>query len=186
MKDLRRILVRRAVGVAVLLGLTMLRLLTDLGLRPHVATELYLLAVTGVVLFWCFQVLVGMPASDPFWSRADRRSRLQDRPERLGVLEEMFAFWMRTTYTTHRRLRPAVRALVATRLKRSGIDLDTDPRAPRLLGATTWDLVRLDAPEPTDQDTVGLTAAQADELARTLTALGRVDFTRTGQTGEQH
>lgn len=184
MKDLRRILMRRVVGVVVLLALTMLRLLTDLGLRPHVATEVYLLAVTGVLLFWCFQVLAGMPASDPFWSRADRRSQLHDRPERLAVLEEMFAFWIRTSYTRHRRLSPAVRGLVVSRLGRSGIDLDTDPRAPRLLGPTTWNLVRLDAPAPTDEDTVGLTSKDADEIARTLTALGRVDFTRSGQTGE--
>jgi hypothetical protein len=185
-KDLRRILVRRAVGVVVLLGLTMLRLLSDLGLRPDVATELYLLAVTGVVLFWCFQVLAGMPASDPFWSRAGRRSQQHERPERLVVLEEMFAFWVRTSYTRHRRLRPAVRALVASRLKRSGIDLDTDPRAPQLLGGPTWELVRLDAPAPSDADAEGLSPEQIAQIARTLTALGRVDFTRTGQTGEQH
>jgi hypothetical protein len=186
MTELRRILLRRAVGVGALLGLTMLRLLTDLGLRPDVATELYLLAVTGVVLFWCFQVLARMPVSDPFWSRADRRSKQHDRPDRLEVLEEMVAFWVRTSYTRHRRLRPAVRALVESRLGRAGIGLDTDPRARTLLGTTTWELVRLDAPAPTDEDTVGLSPREADQIARTLTALGKVDFTRTAQTGEQH
>jgi hypothetical protein len=185
-KEWRRILVRRAVGVVVLLGLTMLRLLTDLGLDPDVATELYLLSVTGVVLLWCFQVLAGLPASDPLWSRADRRSQQQGRPDRLEVLDEMFTFWIRTSYTRHRRLRPAVRALIATRLKRSNIDLDTDPRAPRLLGPQTWELVRPDAPPPSDEDSVGLTARQVDEIARTLTALSRPDFIRTAQTGEQH
>ncbi len=186
MNDLRRILVRRVVGVVVLLGLTMLRLLTDLGLRPHVATELYLLAVTGVVLFWCFQVLAGMPRSNPFWSRAARRSNLQDRPERLVVLEDMYAFWVRTGYTVHRRMRPAVRLLVAGRLAREGIDLDRDPRAPAILGPTTWDVVRPDSQPPADDRSAGLTPRQADEITRTLTALGRGDVTRTAQTGEQH
>ena len=142
--------------------------------------------MTGVVLFWCFQVLARMPAADPLWSRADRRSRLLERPERLDVLEEMFAFWVRSTYNAHRRLRPAVRALVASRLKRTGIDLDTDPRAPQLLGPATWNLVRPDVPEPRDQDTLGLEPRDTEQIARTLAALSRVDFTRTGQTGEQH
>ena len=186
MRDLRQILVRRASGVVVLLALSMLRLLTSLGFSSAVATELYLLAVTGVVLFWCFQVLAGLPRSDPFWSRAARRSNLRDRPERLVVLEEMYAFWVRTGYTVQRRLRPAVRLLVAGRLSREGIDLDRDPRAPTILGPTTWDLVRADAEQPTDDRAGGLTPRQADEITRTLTALGRVDVTRAGQTGEQH
>ena len=116
MTQLRRILVRRAVGVVLLVGLTMLRLLTDLSLKPAVATELYLLAVTAIVLFWCYQVLVGLPTSAAFWSRAARRPNLRGRPERLEVLEEMVAFWVRTSYTRHRRLRPAVRVLVESRL----------------------------------------------------------------------
>jgi hypothetical protein len=171
MRELRRILVRRVVGVVVLLGLTMLRLLTDLGLRPAVATELYLLAVTGVALFWCFQVLVRLETSDRLWSRAARRPDLDRRPDRLVVLEEGVTFWVRTSYTRFRRLRPAVRALVQVRLSRSGVDLDLDPRAPGLLGRTTWQLVEPEATAPKDDDTVGLSDAEIDDLARTLTHL---------------
>ncbi|BEP12455.1 hypothetical protein acdb102_07660 [Acidothermaceae bacterium B102] len=182
MRELRRILVRRAVGVVVLLGLTMLRLLTDLGLRPAVATELYLLAVTAVALFWCFQLLARLETSDRLWSRAARRPDLDRRPDRLVSLEESVTFWVRTSYTRHRRLRPAVQGLVRARLSRSGIDLDRDPRAPAVLGRTAWHLVHPDAPAPKDDDTVGLTDAQIDDLARTLTALG----TQRTMTGEQH
>ena len=171
MRELRQILVRRAVGVVVLLGLTMLRLLTDLGLRPAVATELYLLAVTGVALSWCFQLLVRLETPDRLWSRAAGRPDLDRRPDRLVVLEESVAFWVRTSYTRHRRLRPAVRALVQARLTRSGVDLDRDQRAPQLLGRTTWSLVQPEADAPKDDDTVGLSDAHIDDVARTLTAL---------------
>ena len=97
-------------------------------------------------------------------------------------LEESVTFWVRTSYTSHRRLRPAVQGLVRARLQRSGVDLDRDPRAPAVLGRTTWHLVRPDAPAPKDDYTTGLTDAQIDDLARTLTALR----SHHDMTGDQH
>jgi hypothetical protein len=191
--ELRRLLVHRPAGLALLLGLTMLRLLTTGGLRSAVATEVYLLAVTAVVLTWCFQVLVKLPAPDRLWARAERRAEAKGRPVRLEVLEEGVTFWVRSSYQQYRRLRPAVRDLAGGRLRRAGIDLDHDPRAPLLLGRTGWSIVDPDAGKPLDDDATPLSPVQMQDLTRALTALSRPGFAAADpsfaageQTGEQH
>jgi hypothetical protein len=184
--ELRRLLARRPAGLALLLGLTMLRLLTSGGLRSAVATEVYLLAVSAVILTWCFQVLVKLPAPDRLWARAERRAEPRGRPTRLGVLEESVTFWVRSSYMQHLRLRPAVRDLAGGRLSRAGIDLDHDPRSPLLLGRTGWSIVGPDAEKPLDGDAAPLTPAQMQDLTRALTALSRPGFAEAKQTWEEH
>jgi hypothetical protein len=126
---LRRLAVERAGGLALLVGLSLLRLLTDAGFTPSVATELYLLAVTGVVLSWCLRALAATEARQRLRLSVYGRRRLQGRPERLAALEESVPYWTASSGLRHYRLRPEVRTVAAERLTRLGIDLRTDPRA---------------------------------------------------------
>ncbi|MDX6205592.1 MAG: hypothetical protein QOF39_1649 [Frankiales bacterium] len=182
---LRRLAVERAGGLAVLIGLTLLRLLTDAGLGSAVATELYLLAVTGVVLSWCLRLLAATEARERFRPPAYGRRRLEGRPERLVSLEESMPYWTAAAGPRHYRLRPEVRSVVAERLTRLGIDLRTDQRAESALGRTVWDLVRADVPPPVDEHGPGLSPVQVDELIARLEALERPDFPVPAQSGDQ-
>lgn len=182
---LRRLAAERAGGLAILVGLSLLRLLTDGGLRPSVATELYLLAVTGVVLSWCVRVLVATEAWERLRPSVYGRRRLPDRPARLAALEESVPYWTRSAGLRHYRLRPEVRTVAAERLTRLGIDLRNDPRAEAALGRTVWELVRLDVPPPADEHGPGMSPAQVEELIAKLEALERPDLPVPAQSGDQ-
>jgi hypothetical protein len=179
-----KVLTRRVAGVSGLLALTMLRLLTDGGLKPAVANELYLLAVIGLVVTWCLLVLVRVETAERPDSPRSRRPDPRGRPDRLSMLEDSVAYWSETAYLRHLHLRPAVRILAIDRLHRAGIDIDSDPRAAQILGPTCWELVRAGVEPPADAGVIGLTATQVADLTRTLESLGRPDFARQ-PTGEQ-
>jgi hypothetical protein len=188
---LRRVLIRRVGWLAVLLGLTTLRLLTDGGFSPAVATELYLLALTGLVVLWFLQVLVNAESFERPGRPGARRPASGGRPEALTRLEGDVQWWSRLAYHRHTAMRPAVRSLAVDRLHRAGIDFEDNPRAEQILGPVGWWLVRPGVEPPADDAAAGLTAAQARELARTLTALTRPDFASsdratTDMTGDQH
>jgi hypothetical protein len=182
---LGRLAAERARGLAVLVGLSLLRLLTDGGLRPAVATELYLLAVTGVVLSWCLRALAATEARQRLRLSVYARQRLLGRPARLTALEESMPYWTGSAGLRHYRLRPEVRTVAAERLTRLGIDLRTDPRAEAALGRTVWDLVRLGVPPPTDEHGPGMTPSQVEELIAKLEALERLDFAVPPLSGDQ-
>jgi hypothetical protein len=182
---LRRLVLERAGGLAVLVGLSLLRLLTDAGFGSAVATELYLLAVTGVVLSWCLRVLAATEARARLRPSAYGRRQLQGRPERLVSLEESVPHWTGSSGLCHYRLRPEVRTVAAERLTRLGLDLRTDPRARQALGHTAWELVRLDVPPPADEHARGLSPAEVEELIATLEAIERPDFPMPAQSGDQ-
>jgi hypothetical protein len=182
---LRRLVLERAGGLALLLGLSLLRLVTDAGLGSSVATELYLLAVTGVVLTWCLRVLAATEATERLRPSAYGRRQLQGRPARLAALEESMPYWTGSSGLRHYRLRPEVRTVAAERLTRIGIDLRTDPRAELALGPTTWELVRLDVPPPKDEHARGLSPAEVEDLIATLEALERPDLPVPAQSGDQ-
>ena len=182
----RKVVVRRATSVAALLALTMARLLTDGGLKPAIADELYLLAVTALVVAWCLRVLVQSETVERPGTARSRRPAPPERPERLVRVEDNVKWWVQSAYLRHTALRPALRGLAVDRLRRAGIDIDRDPRAAQLLGETGWSLVRQGVEPPADDGAVGLTPAQALDLARSLKALGRPDFTHPAHTGGQH
>jgi hypothetical protein len=182
---LRRVVLERAGGLAVLVGLSLLRLLTDAGLGSAVATELYLLAVTGVVLTWCLRALAATEARARLRPSSYGRRQLQGRPSRLAALEESVPYWTGSSGLRHYRLRPEVRTVAAERLTRIGIDLRTDPRAEQALGRTGWELVRLDVPAPADEHARGLSPAEVEDLIATLEALERPDFPVPAQSGDQ-
>ena len=185
MSTLRRLARERVGGVTLLLGLTLCRLLTTLGRSPAVATELYLLAVTGIVLTWCLQVLAGTETRARLRASAYGRRRLEDRPQRLVALEESVPYWIEVAGLRHYRLRPEVATVAAERLTRLGIDLRSDPRAAAVLGPAVWDLVRLNVPPPADEQGAGLTPAQVEEIIATLEALERPDVVVPLSTGDK-
>lgn len=93
------------------------------------------------------------------------------RPDGLVAAEGAVGAATRTAYSAHHDLRPRVRRVVAQRLASTGIALDTDPRAPGLLGRDGWDLVRPDRPEPRELRGTGLTP---DTLQSLLEMLERI------------
>lgn len=185
MSTLRRLVRERLGGVTLLVALTVCRLLTSLGMSAAVATELYLLAVTAIVVTWCLQVMALTGTRARLRASAYGRRQMQGRPERLVALEESVPFWIQVAGLRHYRLRPEVTTLAAERLTRLGVDLRTDPRAKAALGPAVWDLVRVGVPAPTDDQGPGLSAAEVEEIIATLEALARPDFVVPLPTGDQ-
>jgi hypothetical protein len=64
-----------------------------------------------------------------------------------------------------------LREVARERLSAHGVDLDSDARAPVMLGPWAWALLRADAPEPEDRRAPGLDPAA---LARVVEALERL------------
>ena len=94
-----------------------------------------------------------------------------ERPPRLTALEDLAAVGADNAQGTHHHLRPYLRETLRDRLRSRGIELDTDPRVPDLLGPQTWDLVRPDRPEPADGRDPGLTDAQVRAVTDILDRL---------------
>jgi hypothetical protein len=182
---LRRLVTERVGGLAVLIGLTLLRLVTDLGAGAAVATELYLLAVTGVVLGWCLRALAVTEVRGRMRQTPYGRRRLLGRPEHLVALEDAMPYWVEVAGLRYYRLRPEIRGVAADRLTRLGIDLRTDARAEVALGQTVWELIRTDAAPPQDEKDRGFSPAQVQELTAKLEALERPDFPVPPPSGEQ-
>ena len=135
---------------------------------PAVADRAYVLALAAALLSALIAV-IGRHATHPGPTLLDEAARPRDdtrpRPVRLTALEDLAAFGADKAQGTHFHLRPYLRQLVAHRLRGHGIELDTDPRVPGMLGEVVWDLVRPDRPAPADGRRSGLD----DATVRTLT-----------------
>jgi hypothetical protein len=163
---------RRRQLIAVIALLTIGRL-TAYGVgKPSagIADRAYVLGV-GAALLAALVSAIGRRTVQPQPTAFDDAARPRDdvppRPVRLTALEDLAAFGADKAQGAHFHLRPYVRDLVAHRLRGAGIDLDTDPRAPALLGPVCWDLVRSDRPAPADGRRPGLD----DATVRALTDL---------------
>jgi hypothetical protein len=74
----------------------------------------------------------------------------------------------------HWRLRPILREVAASGLRRRGVDLDGDEEAARaVLAPVTWELVRADRPRPDDQFAPGLSRRELDVVLTDLEELLR-------------
>lgn len=166
----RRALAGRAHWAALVVALTMLRLLTDLGMGPDVATDAYLLTLAGLGIVWCGRVLVGAvsdeTAQDPRLHRPP-----PERPPRLVGLEESVAWAARSAYVRDTRLRPDLRYAVADRLGRAGFYLGSHPDAPGLLGPATTALVSSTTVAEPGAGRPGFDEAQLTALATELSGL---------------
>jgi hypothetical protein len=78
---------------------------------------------------------------------------LPERPAELDRLEREVYLSLGTGFYLHHRLRPLLREIAGHRLLvRHGVDLDRRPEAARtLLGATAFEWLRPDKPEPRDR-----------------------------------
>jgi len=70
------------------------------------------------------------------------------------------------------RLRPALRAVAAVRLRAAGIGLDADPACAReRLGDELWEIVRTGRPAPEDRTGPGISRSELSRLLDRLEAL---------------
>jgi hypothetical protein len=92
-------------------------------------------------------------------------------PSSLRRTEDAVAFACGRAVDAHALLRPMLREVARERLSAHGVDLDSDARAPVMLGPWAWALLRADAPEPEDRRAPGLDPAA---LARVVEALERL------------
>jgi hypothetical protein len=187
----RRALAGRTRWAGLVVALTMVRLLTDLGMGPDVATDAYLLTLTALGLVWCGRVLVDAVSAERPQNPPPQRP-LPERPPRLVSLEETVEWSVRSEYVRDTRLRPDLRYAVADRLGRAGYYLGDHPAAPALLGPATSALVEsVDVAEP-GTGRRGFDQHQLEALATELAGLDeRIEkhhesaSPRT-ETGESH
>jgi hypothetical protein len=166
-------------------GLTMLRLLTDLGLGENAATNAYLLTLTALSLLWLSAVLIAsVSAEQP--PRHHPKRPAQERSARLVDLEEAVEWSMDSAHVRDIRLRPDVRAAVADRLVRWHLHLGEDLAA-AIMGPTTRWLV--ESQSEAEPGTVrGLDGTQVRDLTAELATLDERLQTSNivAKNGEQH
>jgi hypothetical protein len=166
---------RRQLVVAVL-ALTLARLTAYAAGQPSaaVADRAYVLGLAAAVLS-TLVTAISRRTTPPGPTALDDAAQPDDepnpRPVRLVALEDLAAFGADKAQGAHFHLRPYVRDLVAHRLRGRGIDLDTDPRVPGILGPVAWDLVRPDRPAPADGRRPGLDDASVRALTDALERL---------------
>lgn len=156
--------------------LTIARLTTYALGKPSaaVANRAYVLAL-GAVAAWLLLTVIRRRttplAAGTFDEACSSSATTPPRPARLAALEDLAAFGCDKAQGRHFHLRPYVREVVAERLAARGVDLDTDPGVPTLLGPETWELVRADVPPPDDPTRRGLTDAETRAITDCLERL---------------
>jgi hypothetical protein len=184
----QRALAGRAGWVLAVLALTMLRLLSDLGLGSAAATDAYLLTVAGLGCVWCTRRLLTAVSAERPQDPRPLRSR-PERPPRLVSLEESVDWAARSAHTRDTRLRPEIRYAVADRLGRAGYYLDSHPAATALLGPTTAALVASVEVAEAGTGRRGLDQHEVEALATELAGLDeRIQHHHDGpyETGVAH
>jgi hypothetical protein len=139
-----------------------------------IADRAYVLGLGTAVLLTLLTVInryTAQPGPTALDDAAHSADDARPRPVRLTALEDLAAFGADKEQGTHFHLRPYVRELVAHRLRGRGVDLDTDPRAPGILGPVVWELVRPDRPAPPDARRTGLSDASVRALTDVLERL---------------
>ena len=93
-------------------------------------------------------------------------------PAQLVRLERIVEWSGSSDLDAHTRLRPVLIEIAEVRLARRGLRLDRDvAEARRLLGSTTWELLRPDRPPPSDRDAPGISPYELEEMLEALEAL---------------
>ena len=92
-------------------------------------------------------------------------------PPSLHSVENAVAFACSRAVDTYMLLRPILRDIAAQRLSSHGVDLDSDARAPVMLGPWAWALLRPDMPEPGDWQAPGLDPAALERIVEALERL---------------
>jgi hypothetical protein len=166
----RRALAGRASAVVAVVALTMVRLLTDLGMGSAAATNAYLLALSALGLVWCGRRLAGAVSAE--WPQNPRPLRSQpERPPRLVSLEETVEWAARSEHVRDTRLRPDLRFAVADRLGRGGYYLGSHPAAVPLLGPVTSAVISAVTVAEAGTGRRGLDQHQLEAIATELAGL---------------
>ncbi|HET7743138.1 MAG TPA: hypothetical protein VFK76_00180 [Gaiellaceae bacterium] len=135
----------------------------------------YALVLAAVVLAVALAALRrAYPPATPLESAASRRPGARSAsPPTLLRLEQACALGVARSFDLHYRVRPRLRELAAPLLAlRRGISLDRDSDAARrVLGETTWDLVRPDRPAPDDRLAAGIPATALRDVVASLERL---------------
>jgi hypothetical protein len=142
--------------------------------RSGIADRICLLAAGAVILYALLTRIdrrTVRPATTMLDELAKRRPARPARPARLTALEELAAFGADRAQGEHYHLRPYLRELLRDRFAMRGIDLDTDPQAPDLLGDRAWELLRPDRPPPDEPRRSGASPASIRALATLLARL---------------
>jgi hypothetical protein len=138
------------------------------------AADVYLLAVGTLALLLAIARTLGtLPRERP--TRLDLRPPADpgpSRPRELVKLEREVALATETAFDTYYRLRPTIRRVAESRLRRRGVDLDASAgSAETLLGPEVWDLVRPDRVRPRDHDAPGLPIERIAVIVATVEQL---------------
>ena len=114
-----------------------------------------------------------LPANANVFESALRPPLVGDpHPAQLVKLERVVAWSSASALDAHNRLRPVLTEIAAARLARRGLNLERDgAEARRLLGATTWELLRPDRPPPRDRGEPGIAARDLEQILDALEAL---------------
>jgi len=101
-----------------------------------------------------------------------RRGRDQPRSLRQVEVAVRLSVSKTSAHELHYRLRPVLRELSVSRLRRHQVDLDTAPaRARAALGEELWQLVRADRPAPDDPNARGVPLATLGSMVEHLESL---------------
>jgi hypothetical protein len=103
-----------------------------------------------------------------------RRQAGRDQPRSLRQVEIAVRLSVSKTgaHELHYRLRPLLRELSISRLRRHQVDLDAGPGAARsLLGEDLWQIVRADRPAPEDPNDRGIASASLGPIVERLESL---------------
>jgi hypothetical protein len=156
----------------VILGLSIARVSADAaGADTGLVNRAYVFALGAVALHALIGVIdrrTTRPTRTAFDDAARPAALVPERPARLLTLQDLATVGGNNAIGAHSHLRPYLRTLLRDTLGTKGVALDTDPRAPELLGATTWELVRPDRPAPADGRGPGLTDAALSAVTETL------------------
>lgn len=92
-------------------------------------------------------------------------------PASLRRVENAVAFSCSRAVDAYMLLRPTLRDIAVQRLSAHAVDLDSDARAPVMLGPWAWALLRPDLPEPGDWYAPGLDPAAVEKVVEALERL---------------
>jgi hypothetical protein len=136
--------------------------------------EVALIVAAGIgAVIGLAALAVRLPAGHPVFEPALRpRVKTDPWPAQLVRLERVVEWSGSSDLDAHTRLRPVLIEIAEVRLARRGLRLDRDvAEARRLLGSTTWELLRPDRPPPSDRDAPGISPHELEEMLEALEAL---------------
>lgn len=143
--------------------------------RSALAVHIWLLVMLGLAFVALLRAVgVAYPTGhSPFLASLEQGSLPLQRPLSLARAEREVSMAGASAFDVHFRLRPVLVDLAGDLLaSRRGIDLQREPeRARAALGASAWEIVRPDRPEPEERNDPGI---GLPELDRVITALEHV------------